>query len=42
MKPKHTRLRSLLASILAVAMLASLMPTAFAGQEDGYHDPAEH
>ena len=42
MKPKHTRLRSLLASLLAVAMLFSLMPTAFAGQEDGYHDPAEH
>ena len=42
MKPKHTRLRSLLASFLAVAVLFSLMPTAFAGQEDGYHDPAEH
>ena len=35
MKPKHTRLRSLLASFLAVAVLFSLMPTAFAGQEDG-------
>ena len=42
MKPKHTRLRSLLASFLAVAMLFSLMPTAFAGQENSYHDPAEH
>ncbi len=42
MKPKHTRLRSLLAGCLALAMLFSLMPTAFAGQEDSYHDPAEH
>ena len=42
MKPKHPRLRSLLASFLAVAMLFSLMPTAFAGQENSYHDPAEH
>ncbi|WP_294475922.1 S-layer homology domain-containing protein [uncultured Intestinimonas sp.] len=43
MKPKHTRLRSLLASFLAVAMLASLMPTAFAAQQNNsYRDPAEH
>ena len=42
MKTKHTWFRSLLAGCLAVVMLISLMPTAFAGQEDGYHDPAEH
>ena len=42
MKTYHRQRRSLLAAFLAVVMLFSLMPTAFAGQEDGYHDPAEH
>ena len=42
MKTYHRRCHSLLAAFLAVVMLFSLMPTAFAGQEDGYHDPAEH
>ena len=32
----------MLAGILAVVMLVGLVPTAFAAQENGYHDPAEH
>lgn len=28
--------------LLALALCLSVMPTAFAGQENGYHDPAEH
>ena len=42
MKTYHRQRRSLLAAFLAVVMLFSLMPTAFAAQEDNYHDPAEH
>lgn len=34
-KTYHRQRRSLLAAFLAVVMLFSLMPTAFAGQEDG-------
>lgn len=30
------------AGLLAVVMLFSLVPAAFAAQENGYHDPAEH
>ena len=42
MKTYHRQRRTLLAAFLAVVMLFSLMPTAFAAQEDNYHDPAEH
>ena len=42
MKTYHRQRRSLLAAFLAVVMLFSLMPTAFAGQQNSYHDPAEH
>ena len=31
-----------LAGLLVVAMFFSFVPTAFAAQENGYHDPAEH
>lgn len=34
--------KRLLAALLTVVMLFSLMPTAFAGQVNSYHDPAEH
>lgn len=37
---KH--IRRGLAGLLAVVMLFSLAPAAFAAQENGYHDPAEH
>lgn len=37
---KH--IRRGLAGLLAVVMLFSLVPAAFAVQENGYHDPAEH
>lgn len=37
---KH--IRRGLAGLLAVVMLFSLVPAAFAAQENGYHDPAEH
>ena len=42
MKIYHRQRRSLAATCLAVVMLFSLLPTAFAGQENPYHDPAEH
>ena len=38
----HRQRRSLAATCLTVVMLFSLFPTAFAGQENPYHDPAEH
>ena len=41
-KTYHRQRRSLLAAFLAVVMLFSLMPSAFAAQEDNYHDSAEH
>lgn len=34
--------KKLLAIILALALCVGLLPTAFAAQENGYHDPAEH
>lgn len=37
-----THIRRGLAGLLAVVMLFSLVPAAFAAQENGYHDPAEH
>ena len=36
-----THIRRGLAGLLAVVMLFSLVPAAFAAQENGYHDPAE-
>lgn len=42
MNPKRKAQRSALALFLAVMMLISALPTAFAAQENGYHDPAEH
>ena len=42
MKTYHRQRRSLLAAFLAVVMLFSLMPSAFAAQQNSYHDPAEH
>ena len=42
MKTYHRQRRSLAATCLTVVMLFSLLPTAFAGQENPYHDPAEH
>lgn len=37
-----THIRRGLAGLLTVVMLFSLVPAAFAAQENGYHDPAEH
>ena len=46
MKEKTTHFcysrKRLLAAVLSLVMMFSLMPTAFAAQENGYHDPAEH
>ncbi|WP_346704685.1 S-layer homology domain-containing protein [uncultured Agathobaculum sp.] len=36
------RARSALALLLAVVLCVGMVPTAFAAQEDNYHDPAEH
>ena len=42
MLSKHNHTRRVLALLLAVLMTLALLPTtALAGQEDGYHDPAE-
>ena len=42
MKNKTHTPRRLLGLLLAVVMLFSIMPTAFASQDPAYHDPAEH
>lgn len=39
---KHYTPRKLISLLLVVVMMLSLVPTAFAAQEDNYHDPAEH
>lgn len=39
---KSTIPSRVLALLLAVVLCLSMTPTAFAGQENGYHDPAEH
>ena len=36
------RTRSILALLLAVSLCIGMAPSAFAAQENGYHDPAEH
>lgn len=43
MNKKANRIpRSLISLLLALALTMSIMPMAFAAQENGYHDPAEH
>lgn len=42
MKSKLHFPRRVPALLLALALCLSAMPVAFAGQENGYHDPAEH
>ena len=44
MKSKTSRhcLKRLSSLLLAVALCIGMMPGAFAAQENGYHDPAEH
>lgn len=42
MKIHHHIPRRLTALFLVMAVMLSLVPSAFAGQEDSYHDPAEH
>ena len=43
MNKKTNRIpRSLISLLLALALTMSIMPMAFAAQENGYHDPAEH
>ena len=37
---KHAR--SALALLLAAVLCLGMMPTAFAAQQNSYHDPAEH
>ena len=36
------RPRSILAGLLALTLMFSMLPTAFAAQQNSYHDPAEH
>ena len=42
LKIHHHIPRRLTALFLVMAVMLSLVPSAFAGQEDSYHDPAEH
>ena len=42
MKIHHHTPRRLMALFLVMAVMLSLVPSAFAAQEDNYHDPAEH
>lgn len=43
MNSKRTHFKSVVSMVLALVMLFSIAPTsAFASQEDNYHDPAEH
>ena len=39
---EHSHSRRALALLLAVVLCFSLIPTAFAAQQNSYHDPAEH
>ena len=42
MKNNHYSPRRLTALLLVVAVMLSLIPSAFAAQQNSYHDPAEH
>ena len=42
MKNNHHSPRRLTALLLVIAVMLSLIPSAFAAQENSYHDPAEH
>lgn len=42
MKRNHHFPRRALSLLLAVVLCMGLIPSAFAAQENGYHDPAEH
>ena len=42
MKNNHHSPRRLTAFLLVVAVMLSLIPSAFAAQQNSYHDPAEH
>ena len=42
MKNNHHSPRRLTALLLVVAVMLSLIPSAFAAQQNSYHDPAEH
>ncbi len=42
MNKNHTFSRRALAMILTLALCISLVPSAFAAQQNSYHDPAEH
>ena len=44
MKSKTTRhgLKRMTALLLAVVLCVGMVPTAFAAQQNSYHDPAEH
>lgn len=44
MKSKTTRhgLKRMTALLLAVVLCVGMVPTAFAAQQDSYHDPAEN
>ena len=42
MKNNHHSPRRLTALLLVVAVMLSLVPSAFAAQQNSYHDPAEH
>lgn len=34
--------KRIIAMLLALVMCVGMIPTAFAGQQNSYHDPAEH
>lgn len=38
----HHTPRRLMALVLALVLCIGMVPSAFAAQEDNYHDPAEH
>ena len=44
MKSKTSKhgLKRMTALLLAVVLCVGMVPTAFAAQQDSYHDPAEH
>lgn len=42
MTKTRNHIHSILALLLVLALCIGMMPTAFAAQENGYHDPAEH